>query len=154
MTFEVRTLLLCLLLSLFQVGRHGGGSAHAQTYQQNVKAVIEALAADSLDRAEDLIQQTLQLDPGRESNAILYRYLGEIQQRKGKDDRALDAYTSGIALLRHSAVSDDQKSSLDALYLSRASLYLQRNDEAHALKMMVKLLTTLIFTMCLLLIAQ
>ena len=133
MTFEVRTLLLCLLLSLFQVGRHGGGSAHAQTYQQNVKAVIEALAADSLDRAEDLIQQTLQLDPGRESNAILYRYLGEIHQRKGKDDRALDAYTSGIALLRHSAVSDDQKSSLDALYLSRASLYLQRNDEAHAL---------------------
>ena len=133
MTLEVRTLLLCLLLSLFQVGRHGGGSVHAQTYQQNVKAVIEALAADSLQKAEDLIQQTLKLDPGRESNVVLYRYLGEIRQRRGQDDRALEAYTSGIALLRHSSLDDDKKSSLGALYLSRASLYLQRGDDAHAL---------------------
>ena len=133
MTFEVRILILCLLLSLFQVGRHGGSCVYAQTYELNVRAIIDALATDSLQKAEDLIQQTLKLDPGREANVVLYRYLGEIRQRRGQDDRALDAYTSGIALLRHSAVSDDQKSSLDALYLSRASLYLQRNDEAHAL---------------------
>lgn len=133
MTFEVRILILCLLLSLFPGGRHGGSCVYAQTYELNVRAIIDALATDSLQKAEDLIQQTLKLDPGRESNVVLYRYLGEIRQRKGQDDRALDAYTSGIALLRHSAVSDDQKSSLDALYLSRASLYLQRNDEAHAL---------------------
>ena len=143
MISEARILVLCLLFSLFQGGKLGGSHAHAQTYQQNVKAAIEALAADSLDRAEDLIHQALQLDPSKESNAVLYRYLGEICQRRGEGDRALDAYTLGIGVLQHSALGSDQKSSLSALYLSRASLYLQRNDEAHALADYNEVLTLL-----------
>ena len=71
---------------------------HAQHYEQNVKQVLEALAADSVEKAEELILETIKLDPSRESNAILYQYLGEIYQRRGENEKALGAYTKGIEL--------------------------------------------------------
>lgn len=90
---------------------------HAQLYEQSIKQIIEALAADSLDRAEVLIKQTTSLDPMRESNAVLYQYLGSIYQRRGQSEKALDAYTKGISLMPGAD-----------LLLNRASLYLQIND--------------------------
>ena len=98
-------------------------TAHAQLYEQSVKQVIDALAADSLEKAEGLIQQTLRLDPARESNIILYQYLGEIYQRRGESERAIDAYTKGIGLSPTST----------RLLLGRASIYLQINNEGRAL---------------------
>ena len=92
-------------------------SSHAQLYEQGVKQIIEALAADSLERAEVLILQTTRLDPMRESNGVLYQYLGSIYQRRGESEKALDAYTKGIRLLPGAD-----------LLLNRASLYLQMND--------------------------
>ncbi|MBR4307279.1 MAG: tetratricopeptide repeat protein, partial [Bacteroidaceae bacterium] len=90
---------------------------HAQLYEQSVKEIIEALSADSLERAEVLILQTTRLDPMRESNGVLYRYLGGIYQRQGQCEKALDAYSKGIGLLPGAD-----------LLLDRASLYLQMND--------------------------
>ena len=54
------------------------GETERGLYEQNVRLVIDALAVDSLTKAEGLIQETLRLDPVRKSNAILYQYLGEI----------------------------------------------------------------------------
>lgn len=95
---------------------------HAQLYELGVKQVIEALGADSLDKAEGLIEQTIRLDPMKKSNAILYQYLGGIYQKRGQSEKALEAYTKGIVL---SPTKD--------LLLSRSSLYLQQNNQDKAL---------------------
>ena len=109
---------------------------HAQTYEQNVRSIIDALAADSLEKAEGLIHETLRLDPARDSNPILYQYLGEIYQRRGENEKALDAYNKGIALLPTAGQLSTFRSHLPAfisLMLSRASLYLQLNNLERAL---------------------
>ena len=102
---------------------------HAQLYELGVKQVIEALAVDSLQKAEGLIQETIKLDPVRKSNAVLYQYLGEIYQRRNENEKALDAYTKGIDL---SPTTD--------LLLTRASLYLQLDNQDRALTDYNKLL--------------
>lgn len=94
---------------------------HAQLYEQSVKYIVEALAADSLERARDLIIQTTRLDPMRESNTVLYQYLGSIYQRQGEAEKALEAYTQGINI-----------KSTTELLLNRASLYLQTNSTEKA----------------------
>lgn len=115
----MRRLLLILYSSLFALH---SSLLHAQLYEQSVRQVIEALASDSLERAERLIQQTIKLDPVKKSNAVLYQYLGEIHQRSGKNEQALEAYTKGIDL-----------SPTSSLLLSRASLYLHLNNQDRAL---------------------
>lgn len=94
---------------------------HAQIYELGVKQIFELLAADSLDKAEGMIQHTINLDPMRETNDVLYRYLGGIYQRRGQNDKALEAYNQGISL----------SPSIDLL-LNRASLYLQTNNSERA----------------------
>ena len=100
----------------------------AQSYEQNVRSIIDALAADSLEKAEGMIQATLLLDPARTSNAILYQYLGEIYQRRGENEKALEAYGIGIRSIDYSPLPTDFYSPLCGLLLSRASLYLQTNN--------------------------
>ncbi len=97
--------------------------AYAQLYEQSIRQVIDALGVDSLEKAEKLILQTIQLDPARKSNAILYQYLGEIHQRRGQNEQALEAYGKGI----------DLSPATLGLLLGRASLYLQTNDSEQAL---------------------
>lgn len=115
---------------------------YAQVYERNVKLVIEALASDSLSKAEKLIQQTIQLDPERESNAVLYQYLGEIYQRGGQNSQALDAYTKGIALVKPQPAAAKHPISLAGLLLGRASLHLMMNNPERALLDYDKLLAT------------
>ena len=83
---------LFLLLFLFAL------TANAQLYEVGVKQIVEALAADSLEKAEGLIRETIKLDPVRKSNAILYQYLGGILWQRGENDKALEAYAKGIDL--------------------------------------------------------
>ena len=112
---SVRSLLL-LVFCLLPVLTHG------QLYEQSVRQIIDAIAADSLVKAEGMIRETLLLDPSRKSNAVLYQYLGEIYQLQGKNDKALEAYGSGIKL-----------SQTVSLLLSRASLYMQTSNMERAL---------------------
>jgi tetratricopeptide (TPR) repeat protein len=97
-------------------------SACAQLYEQSVKQIVSALAADSLQKAEGMIEQTIRLDPTRKSNAVLYQYLGEIYQRRGENEKALEAYSKGIDL-----------TPTTNLFLSRSSLYLQLDNQDRAL---------------------
>ena len=71
-----------VLLCFFLLSAFGFQPARAQIYEQGVKQIIEALAADSLTKAEALIRQTIAFDPLRKSNAVLYQYLGEIHGRQ------------------------------------------------------------------------
>ena len=116
----MRRLLLILYSSLFTLH---SSLLHAQLYEQSVRAIVEALAVDSLDKAKGMIEQTIRLDPMRKSNAVLYQYLGGIYQQRGDNEKALEAYAKGIDL---------SPTSLD-LYLNRASLYLGLNNDKRAL---------------------
>lgn len=109
-------LFLCLLLSSPVV------FAQTRLYEQNVRQIVDALAADSLQKAELLIHETIRLAPSMKSNAILYQYLGEIYQRQGQNEKALEAFSTGI----------DLNESIELL-LCRASLYLQLNNQERAL---------------------
>ncbi|MBO7471759.1 MAG: tetratricopeptide repeat protein, partial [Bacteroidaceae bacterium] len=116
----MRRLLFILYSSLFTLH---SSLLYAQLYEQSVRAIVEALAVDSLDKAKGMIEQTIRLDPMKKSNAILYQYLGGIHQRRGENEKALEAYEKGIGL---SPTSTD-------LFLNRAGLYLEMNNEERAL---------------------
>ncbi len=88
----MRRLLLILYSSLFTLH---SSLLHAQLYEQSVRAIVEALAVDSLDKAKGMIEQTIRLDPMRKSNAILYQlYLNRASLYLGlnNDERALADY--------------------------------------------------------------
>ena len=95
----------------------------AQTYQQNVRAALDALAQDSLTLAEGLLRKALTQEPALKSNAILFQHLGRIQERRGQQTEALESYTMGLNLSPTTL----------GLLLPRASLYLRTGDEKHAL---------------------
>ena len=95
----------------------------AQDYMQTVRQALDALEHDSLDEAADCLRRALKLEPLSKSNAILYHYLGQIQERQGQAERALESYSQGLMV----------EPGRPELLFSRAGLHLQQNDERHAL---------------------
>ncbi|HBE55521.1 MAG TPA: hypothetical protein DDW22_05875, partial [Prevotellaceae bacterium] len=95
----------------------------AQSYQQQVRSALDALAKDSIDMAEGLLYKALQQEPALKSNAILFQHLGHIQERKKQYAQALDSYTKGLNLSPTTL----------GLLLDRASLYLRQGNEKRAL---------------------
>ena len=65
-------------------------STHAQRYQQLVKRGLEQLQKDSLLQAEATFREALDADPLIKSNALLYQYIGNIQERRGEFQTALE----------------------------------------------------------------
>ena len=58
----------------------------AQThYQTLVKQGMDALAADSLMQAEQYFRQAMHEQPADRSNFLLFRYIGQIQEKQGKE---------------------------------------------------------------------
>ena len=107
-----------LLLAVFTTSQ-----SFAQEYRDLVRMAMEQMEADSLDRAEGLIRQALRKDPGTKANAILYEWLGQIQERRGETDAALQSYSMGLT------VSPTTLS----LLMDRASLYIRMENEKKAL---------------------
>ena len=105
--------LLCILLLCSST------MVQAQSYQEYVKMAMEALEKDSLHQAEALFRKALEKDPAIKSNAILFDYLGQIQERRGELKDALDSYSMGHNI---------SPTTLSIL-LNRASLYMRMNNE-------------------------
>ena len=61
----------------------------AQSYKDYVQMALASLEKDSLDVAEGQLREALRLEPALQSNAILYQYLGRIQERRGQTAEAL-----------------------------------------------------------------
>lgn len=96
----------------------------AQTsYEDLVRQAFDALAKDSLTQAEGLFRQAMQENPSHRSNYILFRYLGRIKEQQGRDEEALENYTSGLNL--NTQDTD--------LRLDRAALLYRMGNEARAL---------------------
>lgn len=111
-----RILFACLLLA-------GAWSASAQTYQDLVKQGLDAIARDSLTQAEECFRAALKKEPALKSNALLFNYLGQIQERTGRDGEALDSYNLGINLSPHTM----------GILLNRAALYMRTGQKEKAL---------------------
>ncbi|MDY5543232.1 MAG: hypothetical protein SPF79_06025, partial [Bacteroidaceae bacterium] len=110
-----RLLTLCMLVLWIPL--------QAQTYQQNVRAALDALAVDSLTQADSLLRKALKQEPALKSNAILFQHLGHIQERWRQPEKALEYYGMGLNLSPTTL----------GLLLDRASLYLRRGNEKRAL---------------------
>ena len=70
----------------------------AQKYQQLVKRGLEQMQVDSLQQAEATFREAIEVDPLIKSNALLYQYIGNIQERRGEYQRALESYNQGLAI--------------------------------------------------------
>lgn len=97
--------------------------AHAQTYKEYVQHALEAMAEDSLDAAERQFREAMRTEPAQRSNAMLHYHLGRIQERKGRPEKAIECYTTGLNIAPH----------LLPLRLGRARVYMQLNNKEKAL---------------------
>ena len=93
------------------------------TYEEHTKMGFDALADDSLIVAEKHFRAAMQLEPSHRSNYLLFRYIGQIQERQEWYKEALESYTSGLNL---------NPKSLE-LRLDRAALYYRMGNEGRAL---------------------
>ena len=101
----------------------GISSLIAQDYKECVENAMNAMKQDSLKLAEEWLLNALEADAAKTSNAILYHYLGQIQEKQGRDKEALNSYGMGLNI---------QPTSQRILF-SRASLLLRLENHAGAL---------------------
>lgn len=95
----------------------------AQSYKDYVQKAFDAMAADSLDLAENLFCEAMRLEPAQRSNAMLYYYIGQIQERRGQTDLAMESYAMGLNIAPH----------LIPLRMGRAALYMHLGRPEKAL---------------------
>ncbi|MCM1108086.1 MAG: tetratricopeptide repeat protein [Clostridium sp.] len=118
-----RLLGMCRLCMLAGMLAWWGFPLCAQTYRDCVRQAMDALAKDSLDRAETLLRQAMRIEPSQRSNALLFNHIGRIQERRGEYKDALESYTLGLNLSPHTL----------GLLLNRAALYMRLNRLERAL---------------------
>ena len=93
------------------------------SYGDLVRQGMEALKTDSIQRADSLFRAAVKAEPHQEANYLLYRYLGQIREQQGRQQDALDCYTSGLG----------QKPDDVELRLDRAALLYRMGNESRAL---------------------
>lgn len=98
-------------------------SLSAQSYQELVKQGLDAIACDSLLQAEEYFRAALKKEPAIKSNALLFNYIGQIQEKTGRDAEALESYNLGINLSPHTM----------GILLNRAALYMRTHRMEKAL---------------------
>ncbi len=111
-----------LALSLLSMGLRAEDK-EPPSYDALVLRGINALGVDSLTEAEDCFRSAMKLRPSAGSNYLLFRYLGQIEERRGKDAEALECYRTALAM----------HPSSPELLLDRAALYYRRGEEERAL---------------------
>lgn len=92
---------------------------------RNALAFIFAVTGDSLERAEELAEEALELDP--RLSAYWYDTLGWVRYRRGRHEEALQA----LRLSEESLPPDDPSTRAENLYhIGAVLMALGRNDEA------------------------
>lgn len=84
---------------------------------------MSQLEHDSLTEAEASFRQAMSISPALKSNALLFRHIGQIQERTGRDHEALESYTLGLNISPTTL----------GLLLDRASLYFRLGNDDHAI---------------------
>ena len=96
---------------------------HAQTYQSCVERGLSQLEHDSLVQAEASFREAMMISPALKSNALLFRHIGQIQERTGRDHDALESYSLGLNIAPNT----------QDLLLDRASLYFRLGNDDRAI---------------------
>lgn len=94
-------------------------AAAQATYQALCDSALQAVDRDSLECAERLFRQAVELEPANMYNALLFSNLGTIQRRMQKHEEALESYTSALALAPRSV----------PILMNRATLYMEMGRE-------------------------
>ncbi len=115
--FVSRVLCLLWAVSCFATSRA------QEYYKEWVELGMSQLEHDSLVEAETSFRKAMTVSPALKSNAILFRHIGQIQERTGREKDALESYTLGINL----------SPTTIGLLLDRASLYLRMGNDSHAI---------------------
>lgn len=110
---------ILLLLSFSLVGF----AQKSEAYQALLDSALSISAQGKLQVAEEYYKKVLKLDPTNQMNSLVWGNLGSVQQRLDKIEDALQSYTMALNL----------EPSLTNVLLQRANLYLDKNDQAHAL---------------------
>ncbi len=91
-------------------------------YRWHVQHGLELLEVDSLVQAEASLTEALRLKPAAKGNYLVYRYIAEIQDRRGESRQALETYTIAVNLNPRN----------EQLLLGRAALYFRLNQPERA----------------------
>lgn len=118
-----RPLLLALCFVAPSMRAQQADTTATSGYEQWVRRGMTALQADSLAQAEDCFRQAMRLRPAAPGNYLLFRYIGQIQERQGKREEALQTYTLALGFKPKSA----------ELLLDRAALHYRLGLEERAL---------------------
>lgn len=113
---RVKVLVCCLYLC-------SSLSAQTQEYKEYVRQALDAMGEDSLELAERKFREAMRVEPAQRSNAMLHYHIGRIQERKGKPEKALESYSTGLNIAPHQLT----------LRLNRARLYMQLGNKEKAL---------------------
>ena len=110
--------ILCLCIATVS-----GWAQTESTYKEYVRKALEAMSTDSLTEAEALFREAMKAEPAQRSNAMIYYQIGQMQEYRGKYDKALENYTLGLNIAPH----------VLPLRMARAGLYLQLGNKEKAL---------------------
>ncbi|MBQ0048925.1 MAG: tetratricopeptide repeat protein [Bacteroidales bacterium] len=110
----------------------------AQGYQDHVDRGLHLVQYDSLVLAEQSFREAMKAEPAHRNNALLFRYIGQIQERTNRQLEAIESYTLGInvaenALGIHTTAESPMVDLLIALRLDRASLHLRLGNDDRAI---------------------
>lgn len=89
-------------------------SARAQSYDEWVQQAIQAVEADSLERAVESLRQAVMTDPANAHNVWLYTNMGALQGQLLRFDEAIESYTFALNVAPYHVPA----------LLGRASVYL------------------------------
>lgn len=71
-------------------------SARGQSYDEWVERAIQAVEADSLERAVEMLRQAVKSDPAHAHNVWLYTNMGRLQGRLQHFDESVESYTFAL----------------------------------------------------------
>ena len=107
--------IVTIALIAFVIAIHPAkAQSNAQIYEQLVEQALAAAAKDSITQSEKLFQKALKTSPNDHRNALIYTNMGKLQERSGRDEEAIQSYTSALAIIPQSV----------PILTSRADLYL------------------------------
>lgn len=93
------------------------------TYESLVEQALNAARQDSIAQAEELFKQALRTSPHDHRNALIFANIGNLQERTGRNEEALQSYTFALNIVPRSV----------PILTSRADLYLSLGNFSKAI---------------------
>jgi tetratricopeptide (TPR) repeat protein len=120
MTHHIRLILAFLTLAAATLCATAQDSV--PTYEQLVEQALNAVASGYAEKAERLFGEALKVSPADHRNALIYTNIGKLQEQTGREEKALQSYSSALDIVPQSV----------PILTSRADLYLRLGNFSKA----------------------